>query len=170
MKAAFPIFAAVMLALGGCARFQPQPTANFTPTALGQSVTLKDSSIHYDPNVMKVGTPRNAVQAAFGEPNASQTTASGQAEDVYAFNPDGTKFVDPTIRPRNIAMAVFSMGASVAVRQARLALQERKLTIYRVTYTPDGKIESVQVQQPGAGAGATAGGSYAAPPSGAATK
>ncbi len=167
MKAAYPIFAGVILALGACARFQPQPTANFTPTAIGQSVTLKDSSIHYDPNVLKVGTPRSSVQAAFGDPNATQTTASGQIEDVYAFNPDGSKFVDPTIRPRNIALAVFSMGASVAVRQARLALKERQLTIYDVAYTPGGTIASVRVQQPGAGV-RTTGAAPSAPSGGAA--
>ncbi len=151
MKPGYPMLAGLILAAGGCVRFQPQPATSFTPTSIGQSVTLKDSSVHYDPNVLKVGTARSAVQAAFGDPNASQTTAAGQLEDVYAFNPDGTKFVDPTIRPRNIALAVFSMGASVAVRQARLAMKERKLTTYDVTYAADNTIESVRVQQPAAG-------------------
>lgn len=156
MRALYAALAGLIVALGGCARFQPQPTTNFTPTAIGQSVTLKDSSVHYNPDVLKPGTLRTTVQAAFGDPNATQTNSGGQIEDVYAFNPDGTKFVDPTVRPRNIALAVFSMGASVAVRQARLALKERKLTIYTVAYTPDGRIESVHVQQPSSGAGAAA--------------
>lgn len=171
MKTAYPMAAALILALGGCARFQPQPATSYTPTAIGQSVTLKDSSVHYDPNVLKVGTPRSAVQAAFGDPNATRTAAPGQLEDVYAFNPDGTKFVDPSIRPRNIALAVFSMGASVAVRQARLALQERKLTIYEITYAADNTIASVRVQRPGSGgapATGAAGASPSAPPGSAA--
>lgn len=169
MKASCAMLGGVILALGGCARFQPQPTQNFTPSGIEQSVTLKDSSIHYDPNVLKVGTPRSSVQAAFGDPNATQTNDNGQVEDVYAFNPDGTKFVDPTIRPRNIALAVFSMGASVAVRQARLALKERQLTIYDVAYTPDGAIASVRVQQPGAGAAAPLGSGASSAPTGAPT-
>ncbi|HZO81001.1 MAG TPA: hypothetical protein VFB33_04850 [Candidatus Binataceae bacterium] len=161
MKAA--MLAGLIVCAGGCVRFQPQPATNYKPSAIGQSVTLKDTSIHLDPNVLKPGTPRSAVQAAFGEPNATQTNAAGQPEDVYAFNPDGTKFVDPTIRPRNIALAVFSMGASVAIRQARLAMTERKLTIYDVTYGADDTIQSVRVQQPSAGGapapGATGGSS-----------
>ena len=165
MKPASIVLAGLIVAGGGCARFQPQPTADFTPTAMAQSVTNKNSSIHYDPEVLKVGTPRSTVQSAFGEPNATQTGADGRVEDVYAFNPDGTKFVDPTIRPRNIAMAVFSMGTSVAVRQARLAMQERKLTTYDVVYNSDGTIQSVHSQQPPANADTGAGAGSSPPPS-----
>ena len=64
-------------------------------------------------------------------------------EDVYAFNPDGSKFVDPELRARNVALGFFTMGVSVGVRQARLALIERKLTLFHVFYTPNDTIQSV---------------------------
>ena len=140
--------ALIAIVIGGCARFQPTtPATNYGPTAIEQSVTMKNSSVHYNPEVLKVGTPRSRVVAAFGEPNGSQKTDNGQVEDVYAFYPDGTKFVDPQIRPRNIAMAVLSMGTSVAVRQARLHMAEKKLTLYHVFYSPEDTIENVQVEK-----------------------
>ncbi|HLH78372.1 MAG TPA: hypothetical protein VKV28_16345 [Candidatus Binataceae bacterium] len=133
--------------LSACTQFQPTAPAvqakDYTPTGILQSVTMKDSSVHYDAAVLKLGTPRSQVQTAFGDPNASETTSSGQLEDIYAFNPDGSKFVDPKIRPRNIALGVLTMGSSVAVRQARLKLAESKLTLYRIYYAPDQTIASV---------------------------
>ena len=89
--------------------------------------------------------------AVYGDPNGSRngsrTTDSGLIEDVYAFNPDGTKFVNPQLRARNFALGFFTMGTSVAVRQARIALKERKLTLFHVTYSPDDKIQSVNVEK-----------------------
>jgi hypothetical protein len=114
-----------------------------------QSVTMKDSSIHYDPAVLAVGTAESQVRSAFGEPNASQYNAAGQLEEVYAFNPDGTKFVDPQVRPRNIALGIFTMGTSEAVRQARLQMTEKKLTLFHVTYGPNNMIKSVTTERMG---------------------
>ncbi len=134
-------------AVSACARFQPTTPAmsasDYTPTGMAQSVTMKDSSVHYDPSVLKVGTARSQVQAVWGDPNGTQTTDSGQIQDVYAFNPDGTKFVNPKTRARNIALGFFTAGTSVLVRQARLALQEKKLTLFHVLYAPDDTIQSV---------------------------
>jgi hypothetical protein len=137
----------------GCAPFQPQPTgaltpSAYTPTAMVQSVTMENSSVHYAPDVFKLGAQRSSVVADFGEPNATQKSSGGLVEDVYAFNPDGTKFVDPAVRPRNIALGVFTLGTSLAVRQARLAMKEKKLTIYKVVYGADARIQSVEVQKP----------------------
>ena len=140
--------ALIAVMLGGCGRLQPAtPATSNGPTAMEQSVTMKNSSVHYNPEVLKVGTPRSQVVAAFGEPNGSRNTDSGQREDVYAFYPDGAKFVDPQIRPRNIALAVLSMGTSVAVRQARLHMAEKKLTLYHVFYGAQETIENVQVEK-----------------------
>jgi hypothetical protein len=108
---------------------------------------MKNSSIHYDPAVLKQGSSRAQLETAFGEPNATQTTDAGQTEDVYAFNPDGTKFVNPKVRPRNLALAFFTMGTSLAVRQARLHMTEKKLTLYHVLYTSDGVVESVREEK-----------------------
>src|SRR6202040_2505235 len=86
----------VLLATCGCARFQPSSVATgYGPQSMMQSVTLKDTSVHYDPAILKVGTPRADVLKAFGDPNATQVTSKGLTEDVYAFNPDGSKYVDP---------------------------------------------------------------------------
>lgn len=145
MKRAIAIGLLAMTA--ACARFQPTTPAvapsDYTVSGMEKSATLKDPSIQYDPAVLAVGTGRDQVLQRFGDPNSSRTTDSGQIEDVYAFNPDGSKFVDPQVRPRNMALAFFTMGTSVAVRQARLHLQEQKLTLYHVVYAPDDKIQSV---------------------------
>ncbi|MGH7933209.1 MAG: hypothetical protein ACREQN_08560 [Candidatus Binataceae bacterium] len=144
-------FAVAALTMGSCARFQPTTPAmsasNYTPAGMLQSVTMKDSSIHYEPSILKPGSSRSQINAAFGAPNATRTTDSGQAEDVYAFNPDGTKFVNPQLRPRNAALAFFTMGTSVAVRQARLSMTEKKLTLYHVLYTPNNIVQSVREEK-----------------------
>lgn len=142
------IVAGLLLTLmSACARFQPTTPAvspsDYTPAGLEQSVTMKDTSIQYDPSVLVVGAGRDQVVQKFGDPNSSRTTDSGQIEDVYAFNPDGSKFVNPQVRPRNLALGFFTMGTSVAVRQARLHLAEQKLTLYHVIYGSDDKIQSV---------------------------
>jgi hypothetical protein len=145
--------AILIAASAGCARFQPTSPAmspnDYGIAGMEQSFTMKDSSIHYDPSVLAVGTAESQVRSAFGAPNASQNNAAGQLEEVYAFNPDGTKFVDPQVRPRNVALAVFTMGTSVAVRQARLNLTEKKLTLFHVTYGPGDTIQSVNVERMG---------------------
>jgi outer membrane protein assembly factor BamE (lipoprotein component of BamABCDE complex) len=140
----------------GCARFQPTtPSLNFSPTSETQSVTMKDTSIHYDPSVMRPGVDRSEVEQTFGEPNSSDSLKTGQTEDVYAFYPDGTKFVNPTVRPRNIALGVFTGGMSVAVRQLRIHQAESKLTLYHVIYDANGTVASVHIEPP-AGGGAAA--------------
>jgi hypothetical protein len=140
--------------LSACARFQPSPSvtpADYTPTGFEQSFTMKDSSVHYDPTVLKAGVSRDQVAKVYGDPNSSRTTDAGVIEDVYAFNPDGTKFVNPTVRPRNIALGFLTMGTSVAVRQARLGLKENKLTLYHVLYSASDKVDSVKEERlPGA--------------------
>ncbi|MGH8013332.1 MAG: hypothetical protein ACREQ4_12620 [Candidatus Binataceae bacterium] len=140
-----------LMLLASCARFQPTTPAmsasNYTPTGIGQSITMKDSSIHYDPSILRPGVARTRVEAVYGKPNDTRATSQGLTEDVYAFNPDGSKFVNPQIRPRNVALGFFTMGTSVAVRQARLAATERKLTLYHVLYSPDGNIETVREER-----------------------
>lgn len=139
---------AALLLLGGCARFEPNSVAtNYGPQSEIQSVTGKDTSVHYDPAVLKVGTPRTGVQKAFGDPNDTQVAKNGLTEDVYAFNPDGSKYVNPQIRPRNVALGFFTMGTSVAVRQARLKMAEKKLTLYTIVYGPDGTIRTVKEER-----------------------
>jgi len=103
----------------GCGRIQQrldstQDSSRFSLAGQEQSFTFKNESIHYNQSVLQVGTPRQQVIAAFGNPNASQTTADGQIEDVY-----------------------------VAVRQARIKMSEDKLTLFHVVYSPDETIQNV---------------------------
>lgn len=145
-----PIAAIVLIA--ACGRIQQrmnsmQDSSRFSLAGQEQSFTFKNESIHYNATVLQVGSPRPQVVAAYGEPNASQTNANGLAEDVYAFNPDGSKFVNPQTQARNIAAAIFTAGTSVAIRQARIHMTEEKLTLYHVIYGPDNTVQSVSVER-----------------------
>jgi hypothetical protein len=124
-----------------------QDSSRFSLEGQEQSFTFKNESVHYDPSILRVGAPRQNVVAAFGNPNASQTAANGQVEDIYAFNPDGSKFVNPQTQARNIAAAVFTAGTSVAVRQARIKMTEDKLTLFHVVYSPDETIQSISEER-----------------------
>jgi len=114
---------------------------------LREKMSLKNSSVHYDPSVLTVGTPRQQVVAAFGEPNATQGEGPTR-EDVYAFYPDGSKFVDPQVGAGTIAAAVFTAGISLAVRQAKIMVKEHQITLYRIHYDSNDNIQSVQVVPP----------------------
>jgi hypothetical protein len=143
------ILFALLLSLTSCARFQPTtPSMDLSPSSEIQSVTMKDTSIHYDPGVMRPGVARGEVLQSFGEPNSTDSLKTGQSEDIYAFYPDGTKFVNPTVRPRNVALGFFTAGMSVAVRQLRLHQAESKLTLYQVIYDSNGTVASVRVELP----------------------
>ncbi|MGO9454946.1 MAG: hypothetical protein ACLQDV_28455 [Candidatus Binataceae bacterium] len=107
----------------------------------------KNPSIQYNPSVLTVGTPRQQVIAAFGPPNATQGEETA-CEDVYAFYPDGSKFVDPSVTAGTIAAAVFTAGMSLAVRQAKITVQENRITLYRVHYDSQDLIKSVTVVPP----------------------
>lgn len=110
----------------------------------------KDSSIQYNPAILQPGTPRQQVVAAFGLPNASQGEGPAR-EDVYAFYPDGSKFVDPSVSAGTIAAAVFTAGMSLAVRQAKIAIKEHQITLYRVHYGSQDMVKSVTVVPPNMG-------------------
>lgn len=107
----------------------------------------QNASIHYDPAVLAVGVPRTKVIAALGEPNATQGEGAAR-EDVYAFRPDGSKYVEPQIKGVTIAAAVFTAGMSLAVRKARTTIQEQQLTLYHVHYDAQDTVASVQAVPP----------------------
>ena len=107
----------------------------------------KNSSIQYNPAVLQPGTSRQQVIAAFGQPNATQGEGTAR-EDVYAFYPDGSKFVDPSVSAGTIAAAVFTAGVSLAVRQAKITIKEHQITLYRVHYDSQDLVKSVKVVPP----------------------
>ena len=119
------------------------PAQRLSPTAFEQNATMKDTSVHEDPSLMRVGVTRDQIAAAFGKPNET-SDQTGQVQDVYEFNPDGSKFVKPKVYARNIAAGVFTGGIATVVHQARIHATEQQLTVYRLTYGPDGVVQSVQ--------------------------
>ena len=64
-------------------------------------------------------------------------------EDVYEFNPDGSKSVRRKIYARNVAAGVFIGGIATVAQQARIRTTEAQLTVYHLTYGPDGTVRSV---------------------------
>jgi hypothetical protein len=121
------------------------PAQRLTPTTFEQNATMKDTSVREDPTLLRVGVPRTQIAAAFGAPNET-SDEGGVEQDVYEFNPDGSKFVKPKVYARNIAAGVFTAGIATAVHQARIHHTEQQLTVYRLTYGPDGNVQSVQKQ------------------------
>src|SRR5260370_39466201 len=95
------------------------PAQRLSPTAFEQNATMKDTSVHEDPNLLRACVSRSQIATAFGAPNETSTDG-GQLQDVYEFNPDGSKFVKPKIYARNIAAGVFSGGIATVVHQARI--------------------------------------------------
>jgi hypothetical protein len=119
------------------------PAQRLSPTAFEQNASMKDSSVHEDPSLLKVGVSRDQIIAAFGTPNQINNEG-GQEQDVYEFNPDGSKFVEPKTYARNIAAGVFTGGLATVVHQARIHHTEQQLTLNHLTYGPDGIVQSVQ--------------------------
>jgi hypothetical protein len=119
------------------------PAQRLSPTAFEQNATMKDTSVHEDQSLLKVGVSRDKITAAFGTPNQI-SNQDGREQDVYEFNPDGSKFVKPKTYARNIAAGVFTGGIATVVHQARIHQTERQLTVYHLTYGPDGSVLSVQ--------------------------
>jgi hypothetical protein len=119
------------------------PAQRLSPTAFEQNATMKDTSVHEDPALLRVGVERDRIASAFGKPNET-SSQGGKLQDVYEFNPDGSKFVKPKVYARNIAAGVFTGGIATVVHQARIHHTEQQLTVYRLTYGPDGVVQSVQ--------------------------
>jgi hypothetical protein len=119
------------------------PAQRLSPTAFEQNATMKDTSVHEDPTLLRAGVPRTQIAGAFGAPNET-SNEGGQVQDVYEFNPDGSKFVKPKVYARNIAAGVFTGGIATVVHQARIHHTEQQLTMYRLTYGPDGTVVSAK--------------------------
>lgn len=118
--------------------------SRFSPEAIKESFTHKNPHIKYKKGVLKIGNSRDSVVKVFGPPNGSDFE-NGRIQDVYIFMDDGSKYVNPSPRARNVALAVVTMGTSVVVRQARLAEQRTNLIIYHVYYNRSNNIVNVDV-------------------------
>jgi hypothetical protein len=71
---------------------------------------------------------RDQITNAFGKSNET-SNQDGVVQDVYEFNPDGSKFVKPKVYARNIAAGVFTGGIATVVHQARIHETEQQLTV-----------------------------------------
>jgi hypothetical protein len=128
---------------GGFDSSRFNPADRLSPTKFEQNATMKDTSVHEDPSLIRIGVSRDQITKAFGEPNET-SNQGGVVLDVYEFNPDGSKFVKPKVYARNIAAGVFTGGIATVVHQARIHETEQQLTVYRLRYGPDGTVQSVQ--------------------------
>jgi hypothetical protein len=124
---------------------------------LRNRMTNRNPAIQYDPSVLTPGTPRDEVLAVFGNPNGSQNI-NGVQQDVFAFYPNGDKYVDPQITAGTVAAAVFTSGISLAVKAGRTVIQHNQLTLYQVTYDQYGDVQSVRVVPPNIGSEPTGAG------------
>lgn len=119
----------------------------FSRETMRESITHKNPEIKYRPGVLVVGKTRAEVLRAFGPANGTDQHPNFTIEDVYIFLKDGSKYVNPAPRPRNVALGIATGGISVAVRQARLAYQRTELSVFHVFYNPQQKITRVTVEQ-----------------------
>lgn len=129
--------------IAGCQTIEDR----YSPKAEKESFTHEDPTIRYQNGLLLVGAPRYKVIAAYGPPNGTDIEP-GKIEDVYIFLDSGSKYVNPSPRARNVALAAATAGTSVAIRQARLAYQRTNLIIYHVYYGPDDRIYRVE-KEPG---------------------
>src|SRR5260370_22103942 len=111
------------------------PAQRLSPTAFEQNATTKDTSVHEDPKLLRAGVSRDQISGAFGKPNETSTDGS-QLEDVYEFNPDGSKFVKPKIYARNIAAVVFTGGGPPLAHPSRGHHPPHHGSGCQITYTP----------------------------------
>ncbi|WP_018289666.1 hypothetical protein [Verrucomicrobium sp. 3C] len=125
-----------------------------------QKRSEKNKSIHYDPAVLRPGVSRQKIHATFGPPNATQNEGT-EREEVYAFFPDGSKYQQSDISAADIARAVFTSGASLAVRAAQKHVHKSQLTLYRVSYDKEGIARSVKLVPSALGAKAPSGSAHA---------
>jgi len=133
---------AALVSLAAC---QSRVAQRVDPEAMVKEATMSDGDIRFNPDVLRPGTYRSQVLAAFGPPNDIDTR-SGVRVELYKFNADGTKFVDPQTHARNVAAGVATGGIATAVRAARIVATEEQVTTYRLYYGPDARLQSVQKQ------------------------
>ena len=129
---------------GGFDSSRFNPADRLSPIKFEQNATMKDTSVHEDPSLMRVGVSRDQITNAFGEPNET-SNQDGVVQDVYEFNPDGSKFREAEgVCAQYRRAGVFTGAIATVVHQARIHETEQQLTVYRLRYGPDGTVQSVQ--------------------------
>ena len=110
---------------------------------IAEKLDLEDHRIHYNADAAKPGVSREQVEAALGPPDQSMTLENDEVVVVYAFFPDGGKFLNPGLGPR-----YFSHSSTSAVSFPKLESIRQELTFYRVRYNLDGKVMAVTADRP----------------------
>ncbi|HKN01348.1 MAG TPA: hypothetical protein VJX23_12595 [Candidatus Binataceae bacterium] len=138
----------IIVACDGCAGTPrlPPPSQMVPPLASPQR-PHEDFSIQYNPDVSRPGTPRADVETVLGPPNATQAMADGQIDAIYAFFPDGGKFVNPDPTSQ-IAASFFTHRGPIAAAPNQLDLDQSELTFYHIRYRSDGTVMMVVGDRP----------------------
>ncbi len=121
----------------------PSSTAGARQDARARDAELEDFSIRFNPAVAKPGVPRSEVESVLGPPDAVLDLGDERMEALYAFFPDGGKFVNPGVGPR-----FFSHSAASAADSPRLEALRKQLTFYRIRYSIDAVATAVTVDRP----------------------
>jgi len=138
MRSASLVFA---LAIAGCTGAGRPPDA---PAVISMSeASIRDPSIRLDRGVLKPGVSRGQVEAALGAPDATLTLDNEETVALYAFFPDGSKFVNP-----GVGAGFFSHSASAAAESPSLEAVRRELAFYRIRYSLDGTVTAVAADRP----------------------
>src|SRR5579885_1042685 len=144
-RASLTLTALALLAAAGCSALsrqpRPEPPSAAAPAqaeAVARGAALEDFSIKFSPDAAKPGMPRSHVESVLGPPDAVLDLGDDRTEALYAFFPDGGKFVNPGVGPR-----FFSHSAASAVDSPHLEAVRKQLTFYRIRYSVDGVVTAV---------------------------
>lgn len=110
---------------------------------IAQKLDLEDHRIHFNADVVKPGVSREQVEAVLGPPDSSMALENEEVVAVYAFFPDGGKFMNPGLGPR-----YFSHSSTSSVSFPKLEAMRHELTFYRIRYNLDGKVMAVTADRP----------------------
>jgi hypothetical protein len=103
---------------------------------------ISDRDVHLDVALLRPGVSRDQIVASFGQPNKVERSVGIPAE-LYRFNFNGTKVVDPKLCPHDPVYGSATGDITARLRQMREAEECRIVNIYRVQYGIDGRVISI---------------------------
>ncbi|MGO9605871.1 MAG: hypothetical protein ACLQAT_21200 [Candidatus Binataceae bacterium] len=135
----------IVMACDGCAGAPrlPIPAPAILPAS--PQPPHEDFSIQYNPDVTRPGTPRSEVETVLGAPNATQVMADGQIDAIYAFFPDGGKFVNAA---NQMPASFFTHHGPIAAAPSQMDRDRSELTFYHIRYRSDATVMTVGVDKP----------------------
>ena len=125
----------------GCSSSLPTPP-NTPPRPRGR-LEIEDPSIRFNADAVKPGVSQTQVEGTLGTPDSTMSLDNGETIVIYAFFPDGGKFLNPGVGAR-----YFSHSSTSAVNIPQLEKMRHELTFYRIRYNLDGVVMAVTVDRP----------------------